>query len=97
MAITCLKLHSLKNPSKNTESSVNTHYPCSNAIDLSSCDCSNDEQALKLGDYRDILSLTRVLMYGPESKAEVDIIMDRYVIQDDSSRNLSFSFQAFLY
>ena len=32
------------------------------------------------GDYRDILSLTRVLMYGPQSKADVDIVIERYAI-----------------
>ncbi|XP_021661045.1 uncharacterized protein LOC110650395 isoform X2 [Hevea brasiliensis] len=38
---------------------------------------SSDEETLKMGDYRDILSLTRVLMYGPKSKADVDIIIDK--------------------
>ncbi|XP_057966265.1 uncharacterized protein LOC131156522 isoform X4 [Malania oleifera] len=36
-----------------------------------------DEEAHKLGDYRDILSLTRVLINGPKSKADVDIIIER--------------------
>ncbi|OAY62029.1 paladin isoform X1 [Manihot esculenta] len=38
---------------------------------------SSDEETLKMGDYRDILSLTRVLTYGPKSKADVDIIIDK--------------------
>lgn len=38
------------------------------------------EEALRMGDYRDILSLTRVLVHGPESKADVDSIIDRYDI-----------------
>jgi len=37
----------------------------------------HDEEAFKQGDYRDILSLTRVLAYGPMSKAEVDMIIDK--------------------
>ncbi|KAJ6803183.1 paladin [Iris pallida] len=35
------------------------------------------EEALKQGDYRDILSLTRVLIYGPKSKEEVDLVIER--------------------
>ncbi|XP_021280191.1 paladin [Herrania umbratica] len=38
---------------------------------------TSDEEALRMGDYRDILSLTRVLMHGPKSKADVDIIIER--------------------
>ncbi|KAF3794398.1 Paladin protein [Nymphaea thermarum] len=37
----------------------------------------DEEEPFVHGDYRDILSLTRVLMYGPQSKAEVDAIIDR--------------------
>lgn len=35
------------------------------------------EETLKQGDYRDILSLTRVLTHGPKSKAEVDLVIER--------------------
>ncbi|KAB2612226.1 paladin-like [Pyrus ussuriensis x Pyrus communis] len=38
---------------------------------------ASDEEALGMGDYRDILSLTRVLVYGPKSKADVDIVIER--------------------
>ncbi|CAJ2628923.1 unnamed protein product [Trifolium pratense] len=38
---------------------------------------ASNEVALKMGDYRDILSLTRVLIHGPQSKADVDIVIDR--------------------
>lgn len=37
----------------------------------------SDEAALKLGEYRDILSLTRVLAHGPRSKEDVDDIIER--------------------
>lgn len=40
---------------------------------------TSDEEALRMGDYRDILSLTRVLIHGPKSKADVDIIIERSV------------------
>lgn len=35
------------------------------------------EAAFKQGDYRDILNLTRVLIYGPKSKEEVDMVIER--------------------
>lgn len=38
---------------------------------------ASNEAALKMGDYRDILSLTRVLIHGPQSKADVDVVIDR--------------------
>ncbi|XP_057718159.1 uncharacterized protein LOC130932763 [Arachis stenosperma] len=38
---------------------------------------ASDETALRMGDYRDILSLTRVLIYGPQSKADVDVVIER--------------------
>ncbi|MBA0670197.1 hypothetical protein Goklo_029305, partial [Gossypium klotzschianum] len=38
---------------------------------------TSEEEARRMGDYRDILSLTRVLMHGPKSKADVDIIIER--------------------
>ena len=38
---------------------------------------TSDEEAQQMGDYRDILSLTRVLTHGPESKANVDTVIER--------------------
>ena len=40
---------------------------------------ADDTEAFQQGDYRDILSLTRVLASGPASKAEVDVVIDRFV------------------
>lgn len=40
---------------------------------------ADDTEAYQQGDYRDILSLTRVLADGPASKAEVDVVIDRFV------------------
>ncbi|CAH9140358.1 unnamed protein product [Cuscuta epithymum] len=36
-----------------------------------------DDETCKMGDYRDILSLTRVLVHGPESKGDVDNVIER--------------------
>ncbi|KAK4282651.1 hypothetical protein QN277_014003 [Acacia crassicarpa] len=38
---------------------------------------ASNEEAFRMGDYRDILNLTRVLISGPQSKADVDIIIER--------------------
>eukprot|EP00268_Persea_americana_P018041 TRINITY_DN18855_c0_g1_i4.p1 TRINITY_DN18855_c0_g1~~TRINITY_DN18855_c0_g1_i4.p1 ORF type:complete len:1287 (-),score=280.78 TRINITY_DN18855_c0_g1_i4:321-4181(-) len=76
MAITCLRLNaSGEFASERPESFV--------AAQLSPTPKDNlsfrpfDEEALKQGDYRDILNLTRVLMHGPKSKAEVDAVIER--------------------
>lgn len=37
----------------------------------------DDDEAYRQGDYRDVLSLTRVLANGPASKIEVDKVIDR--------------------
>ena len=37
------------------------------------------EDARRMGDYRDILSVIRVLIRGPESKTDVDAVIERYV------------------
>ncbi|XP_045796771.1 paladin-like [Trifolium pratense] len=46
-------------------------------IDENSLSRASDETALRMGDYRDILNLTRVLIHGPQSKADVDIVIER--------------------
>ncbi|KAK9281857.1 hypothetical protein L1049_004763 [Liquidambar formosana] len=76
MAIICVKLSAeadfaLKIP----QSLVGTDLFCTPEENLPSR--PSDEEALKMGDYRDILSLTRVLVYGPKSKADVDVIIER--------------------
>jgi hypothetical protein len=37
------------------------------------------DEIYKQGDYRDVLSLTRVLANGPASKALVDKVIERYI------------------
>lgn len=71
MAIICVKLLA--------EGKLASHIPQSpphlSALQLVE---TADEGAHKMGDYRDILSLTRVLVHGPESKSDVDIVIERY-------------------
>ena len=79
MAIVCLRLNAEANLESNVQQSlVNTHLYSMNGENLPSR--VSDEVARKMGDYRDILSLTRVLVYGPQSKMDVDAIIERYII-----------------
>ncbi|KAI4301625.1 hypothetical protein L6164_034885 [Bauhinia variegata] len=66
MAIICIRLGAEANiPSKVTQPLFGPHMsPLA-------------EEARRMGDYRDILSLTRVLLHGPQSKADVDVIIER--------------------
>lgn len=82
MAMTCLWLQAEQQLASISDAS-------STSTDISSSQClannrmvqrpADDMEAFKLGDYRDILSLTRVLASGPASKAEVDLVIDRFV------------------
>jgi hypothetical protein len=79
MAIICIRLSAETNfASKIPESLVDTNLPSKTEENLPSR--ASDEETRRMGDYRDILSLTRVLVYGPQSKADVDIVIERYVI-----------------
>ncbi|CAN6569823.1 unnamed protein product [Malus baccata var. baccata] len=60
---------------KDPQPLVGTNLMCTPEEDLPSR--ASDEEVLRMGDYRDILSLTRVLVYGPKSKADVDIVIER--------------------
>ncbi|KAK2649886.1 hypothetical protein Ddye_017375 [Dipteronia dyeriana] len=76
MAIICLRLNAEANLESNVQQSlVNTHLYSMNGENLPSR--VSDEVARNMGDYRDILSLTRVLVYGPQSKTDVDAIIER--------------------
>lgn len=78
MAITCLRLKAEAQLAC-VESSLGTAY-CAGIPSPESLLVIrplHDEEAFKQGDYRDILSLIRVLAYGPMSKAEVDMIIDK--------------------
>lgn len=74
MAIICIRLEAEAALKSHVSRSVG--IPCS--TNSSEEQFSSDDEARKLGDYRDILSLIRVLVHGPESKADVDTVIDRY-------------------
>ncbi|KAK6803962.1 hypothetical protein RDI58_001746 [Solanum bulbocastanum] len=76
MAIICLRLEA------EAKLSLDIHRPFE-SIGLPCSPLENfnvqisDGEARKMGDYRDILSLTRVLVHGPESKTDVDAVIER--------------------
>lgn len=81
MAIICIRTGAETNSlPKGPQPLVGTNLMCSPEEDLPSR--ASDEEVLRMGDYRDILSLTRVLVYGPKSKADVDIVIERYFIYE---------------
>jgi len=83
MAITCLLLQ----PGQNFTATPTTNSSTLEEDDSPSGAC--DEEALSMGDYRDILSLIRVLSHGPQSKSDVDGIVELYVINQSLLRILS--------
>jgi hypothetical protein len=86
MAITCLRLQaeiqlaSLPGPSYKSSEILEPILLAGNQQVVSTPVVGS--LAFQQGDYRDILSLVRVLVNGPASKAEVDIIIDRYAISN---------------
>lgn len=78
MAILCIRLGSEADDFASNIPQSMTNADLSYACEDSLHPQASEEAAFRIGDYRDILSLTRVLMYGPKSKADVDIVIDRY-------------------
>jgi hypothetical protein len=76
MAITCLGLGA--DEKFIMEQTAETHFISTSLTKSVSIKTSADI-ALKQGDYRDILNLTRVLVHGPKCKEEVDTVIDRCV------------------
>lgn len=76
MAITCLALGA--DVKFVMEKTAETHFVSTSFTKNMSIKTATDI-ALRQGDYRDILNLTRVLVHGPKSKEEVDTVIDRYV------------------
>lgn len=75
MAIICIRLKAENSSVLDSGRAVvsNPHpSPVTKILDKAS-----DEETMTMGDYRDILSLSRVLVHGPESKADVDDIIER--------------------
>ena len=82
MAITCLRLQAEEQLGSLAVSSSKTPSLLSPTPWVGSPKVQrplDDTEAFMQGDYRDILSLTRVLASGPASKAEVDVVIDRFV------------------
>ncbi|PPD76768.1 hypothetical protein GOBAR_DD26307 [Gossypium barbadense] len=76
MAIICCRLDAEVNfGTSNAQSLGDAHLNSTPEENLPSW--TSEEEARRMGDYRDILSLTRVLMHGPKSKANVDTIIER--------------------
>ncbi|XP_044502953.1 paladin-like isoform X2 [Mangifera indica] len=76
MAILCLRLDAEeKLASKVPQPLVGPHLSPAYEENLPSQ--ASDKEMLRMGDYRDILSLTRALVYGPQSKADADIVIER--------------------
>lgn len=85
MAIICVKLGAEATFTSNIpELMVDTNRHSTSEANLPSR--ASEEEARRMGDYRDILSLTRVLMYGPQSKSDVDIVIERYIIFGELKR-----------
>jgi hypothetical protein len=76
MAITCLRLGA--DAKFVMEQTAETHFVSSSLTKSVSVKTFTDI-ALRQGDYRDILNLTRALIHGPKSKEEVDKVIDRCV------------------
>lgn len=82
MAITCLRLQATAQTvnlaaSSSTGSDIAGSFALQTGEDVITRP-KDDEEAFRQGDYRDILSLTRVLANGPASKIETDSIIERY-------------------
>ncbi|KAK4766546.1 hypothetical protein SAY87_008188 [Trapa incisa] len=76
MSITCLKLEAEPKSEATLEQSL-TNMKQNSTSEENLPSRTSLEEALKMGDYSDILNLTRVLIYGPKSKSDVDTIINR--------------------
>ncbi|ERN03230.1 hypothetical protein AMTR_s00003p00177190 [Amborella trichopoda] len=79
MGITCLRLNAEAEMTLNNTSALPSpaHNQSITYDDVSISSVPDEEEAFKQGEYRDILSLIRVLIYGPKCKEEVDTVIDR--------------------
>ncbi|KAF7804996.1 paladin-like isoform X1 [Senna tora] len=76
MAIICIKIGAEANVASKTPQPL-IGPDISPLVEDNVASRTSNEEALRMGDYRDILSLTRVLVHGPQSKADVDIVIER--------------------
>ncbi|KAL2993781.1 hypothetical protein AAZX31_10G132000 [Glycine max] len=76
MAIICIRLGAEASFASKVPQPLFGPHQCA-ATEENLASRASNEAALKMGDYRDILSLTRVLIRGPQSKADADIVIER--------------------
>lgn len=94
MAISCLILQTKGEITRRMASSskdrdVGYEMPLSAEVPIPQRSCGDDE-AYKQGDYRDILSLSRVLASGPASKVEVDNVINRCQVAGNLHNDIFF-------
>ncbi|KAM6541335.1 hypothetical protein CsatB_005782 [Cannabis sativa] len=77
MAIICIRLSAQASFSSEVQTSLGSSMHQINNADEELPSRASNEETLRMGDYRDILSLTRVLVYGPESKVDADLVIER--------------------
>ncbi|KAG9146991.1 hypothetical protein Leryth_005245 [Lithospermum erythrorhizon] len=75
MSIICIRLKAEARSVLDPGQTV-VHHPCPSPVAKILHQIS-EEETKTMGDYRDILSLSRVLVHGPESKADVDRVIER--------------------
>ncbi|KAH7442546.1 hypothetical protein KP509_03G093600 [Ceratopteris richardii] len=94
LAISCLFLQAqseLADKDASTSKHTNIRYAVPLATQFSALQKQNDvEEAYQQGDYRDVLSLTRVLANGPISKVEVDEMIDRCQVVGNLRRDIFY-------
>ena len=78
MAISCL-IFQAKNELLRRTASSSKRPSAPEVVQTVSKHYGDTDEIYKEGDYRDVLSLTRVLANGPASKAQVDKVIDRYM------------------
>ncbi|KAL5138557.1 Paladin [Glycine soja] len=76
MAIICIRLGAEASFASKVPQPLFGPHQCA-ATEENLASRASNEAALKMGDYRDILSLARVLIRGPQSKADADIVIER--------------------
>lgn len=89
MAVICLRLQAETNAAaKVPQVLLGRETDLSSRPEESLSSRASGEEARRMGDYRDILNLTRVLVYGPQSKADVDAVIERYVNVENGTRKV---------
>eukprot|EP00250_Pteridium_aquilinum_P010976 c19759_g1_i1 orf=495-4313(+) len=94
MAISCLLLQARGEIARRVASTskgkdIDYGVPSAAQVHVIQRPCDDDE-AYRQGDYRDVLSLTRVLANGPASKVEVDKVIDRCQVAGNLRKDIFY-------